>query len=222
MIAEDLSSMKLDVAVDEADVGEVKAGQKATFTVDAFPGKVFPATITRVDLGSNLSATAATTSTAQQVVSYGAKLSVANPDLQLRPGMTATASIATSARADVLLVPNAALRFNPDATGAGASRGVAGALVPRRPAGAGQPERTATLGKGAAQTVYVKDAAGKPKRIDVVTGETNGAVTEVLSGALRPGMAVITGQLSAGASQSASKAAPGASPAGARGGQRGN
>ncbi len=218
VIAEDLSSMKLEVAVDEADVGEVKEGQKATFTVDAFPGKVFPATITRVDLGSNLSAAAATTSTAQQVVSYGAKLSVTNRDLQLRPGMTATASIATSARADVILVPNAALRFNPDAAAAGASRGVAGALVPRRPAGAGQPERKATLGKGAAQTVYVKDAQGKPKRIDIVTGETNGSVTEVLSGGLKPGMAVITGQLSA----DAGRAARGASTAGARGGPRAN
>lgn len=222
VIAEDLSNMKLEVAVDEADVGEVKEGQKATFTVDAFPGKRFPATITRVNLGSNLSAQASTTtsSTAQQVVSYGATLSVSNPDLQLRPGMTATADIATSARANVLLVPNAALRFNPDAAGAAAGRGVAGALVPRRAAGAGQPPRTATLGKGASQTVYVKDAKGQPKRIDITTGETDGSVTEALSGGLKPGMELITGQLSAGASQAGRKTSGGGGQSGA-GGQRG-
>ncbi|PMX38978.1 HlyD family efflux transporter periplasmic adaptor subunit, partial [Pseudomonas sp. MPR-R2A6] len=75
VIAQDLSAMKLQVAIDEADVGSVKQGQKATFTVDAFPGKTFPATITRVDLGSNLSAqttTTTTTTTTGQVVSYSA------------------------------------------------------------------------------------------------------------------------------------------------------
>ncbi|MEV8657383.1 hypothetical protein AB0071_25775, partial [Klebsiella pneumoniae] len=96
----------------------------ATFTVDAFTGKTIPATITRVDLGSNLSAqtstTTSTTTTTGQVVSYSATLSVANGDLQLRPGMTATADIITSAKTDVLLVPNAALRFKPAATGASA------------------------------------------------------------------------------------------------------
>nr|WP_231565284.1 efflux RND transporter periplasmic adaptor subunit [Sphingomonas sp. Ant H11] len=131
VIAQDLSAMKLQVAIDEADVGSVKQGQKATFTVDAFPGKTFPATITRVDLGSNLSAqtstTSSTTTTTGQVVSYSATLSVANGDLQLRPGMTATADIITSAKTDVLLVPNAALRFKPAATGASANSGIAGA-----------------------------------------------------------------------------------------------
>ncbi len=119
VIAEDLTQMKLEVAVDEADVGEVKLGQDATFTVDAFPGRTFPAKITRVDLGSNQTVSAATASTSStstaattgQVVSYAADLSVANPSGQLRPGMTATADITTSERRNVLLVPNAALRF---------------------------------------------------------------------------------------------------------------
>ena len=112
VIAEDLSKMKLEVAIDEADVGEVKVGQKANFTVDAFPGRTFPATITRVDLGSNLTvssasstSTTSTTSTTGQVVSYAADLTVANPSLQLRPGMTATADIVTSDKRNVLLVP---------------------------------------------------------------------------------------------------------------------
>jgi HlyD family secretion protein len=205
VIAEDLSKMKLEVAIDEADVGEVKVGQKANFTVDAFPGRTFPATITRVDLGSNLtvssasstSTTTSTTSTTGQVVSYAADLTVANPSLQLRPGMTATADIVTSDRQNVLLVPNAALRFKPAAAGAGGSSGgIAGSLTfrPRRD----RPERTATLGRGASQTIYVKDAEGKPQPVQVTTGDTNGTMTEVLSGNLKPGQQVITGQLSSG------------------------
>jgi len=201
VIAEDLSKMKLEVAVDEADVGEVKLGQKANFTVDAFPGKTFPATITRVDLGSNLtvssaSSTATTTTATGQVVSYAADLTVDNPTLQLRPGMTATADIVTSDKQNVLLVPNAALRFKPTAAGAGASGGIAGSLTfrPNR----NRPERTAKLARGASQTVYVKDTEGKPQPVQVTTGDTNGTMTEVLGGNLKPGQQVITGQLSAG------------------------
>lgn len=203
VIAQDLSAMKLEVAIDEADVGTVKQGQAATFTVDAFPGKTFPATITRVDLGSNLSAQSSTatttTTTTNTVVSYAATLSVANADQQLRPGMTATADIVTTAKSNVLLVPNAALRFKPVDPAAGASGsggGIAGSLTfrPRR----GGQERTAKVGRGATQTVYVKDAEGKPKPISVITGETNGSLTEVTGGDLKPDMDVITGQLASG------------------------
>lgn len=205
VIAEDLSKMKLEVAIDEADVGSVKIGQRADFTVDAFPGRTFPAEITRVDLGSNLTVSAATasssstatTSTTGQVVSYAADLTVANPTLQLRPGMTATADIVTSDKRNVLLVPNAALRFKPDA-GAGAGQGgggIAGSLT-FRPRRGNRPERTATLARGAIQTVYVKNDDGTPRAIQVTTGDTNGSQTEVLSGGLKPGMQVITGQLS--------------------------
>ena len=210
VIAEDLSKMKLEVAIDEADVGEVKVGQKANFTVDAFPGRTFPAEITRVDLGSNLTVSSAssttttsTTATTGQVVSYAADLTVANPSLQLRPGMTATADIVTSDRQNVLLVPNAALRFKPTATGAagGSSGGIAGSLTfrPRRD----RPERTAKLARGASQTVYVKDAEGKPQAVQVTTGDSNGTMTEVLGGDLKPGQQVITGQLSSGSDAAA-------------------
>lgn len=205
VIAEDLSQMKLEVAIDEADVGSVKDGQDATFAVDAFPGRTFPARITRVDLGSNLSAqtttsssTASATSSTGQVVSYAAELSVDNPELQLRPGMTATAEIITSRKERVLLVPNAALRFTPTASGgdAQAKGGVTGALVPRRGRRGNRPERTATLDRGAVQTVYVLNAAGEPEAVRVTTGDTNGQMTEVTGGNLKPGARVITGQLS--------------------------
>ncbi|MCR5871436.1 MULTISPECIES: efflux RND transporter periplasmic adaptor subunit [unclassified Sphingomonas] len=199
VIAEDLSAMELEVAIDEADVGQVKQGQKASFTVDAFPGETFPAVIQRVDVGSNLSAqtTTSTTSTTAQVVSYAAILSVANPEQKLRPGMTATAEIVTLQKDNLLLVPNAALRFTPSTGGEQASSGggMAGALVPRRGRrGQQDNEKSATITRGAKQTVYVKGEDGQPRAIEVTTGDTNGQVTEILSGDLKPGMEVITGQ----------------------------
>ncbi len=206
VIAEDLTRMKLEVAIDEADVGEVQTGQKATFTVDAFPGRTFPATITRVDLGSNLTVSNATasssgtttTSAAGQVVSYAADLTVGNPTLQLRPGMTATADIVTADKQNALLVPNAAFRFKPSAAG-GKGGGITGTILagpPRR----NRAERSATIGRGATQTVYVKAADGTPQAVQVTTGDSNGTLTEVLSGPLQPGQQVITGQLAAGES----------------------
>lgn len=223
VIAEDLSNMKLEVQIDEADVGEVREGQKATFTVDAFPGQLFPATITRVDLGSNLSAqsssssssAASSTTTAAQVVSYGATLSVANPDQQLRPGMTATADITTSARNNVLLVPNAAFRFKPADAARQQSGGITSALGPMR-LGRGNT-RGATVGRGGSQSLYVEQDDGSLKQLTVVTGDTNGSETEVLSGDLKPGMKVVTGQLVANA-----KRARRAGSSGAAGNQHGS
>jgi HlyD family secretion protein len=229
VIAEDLSNMELQVAIDEADVGGVKEGQTASFTVDAFPGRTFPAGVTRVDLGSNLSAqTTTTTSTTQaQVVSYAATLSVSNPDLQLRPGMTATAEIITKSRPNVLLVPNAALRFTPatpQAASAGGG-GITGALVPQRPrrgggAGAGAG-KTATTTRGAQQTVYILGEDGKPAPVKVTTGDTNGTVTEVTGGDLKPGMKVITGQLSGDATKRGSGSGGGQRRQGGGGGGQG-
>lgn len=229
VIAEDLSKMKLEVAIDEADVGEVQVGQKANFTVDAFPGRSFPATITRVDLGSNLtvssatasssSSTSSTSSTSGQVVSYAADLTVANPTLQLRPGMTATADIVTADKRNVLLVPNAAFRFKPSSSGSGRG-GITGTILmgpPRRARG----ERSATVGRGASQTVYVKGDDGTPQPIQVTTGDTDGTQTEVLSGGLKPGMEVITGQLAAGTDQAGAASASGRGRRGGGGGAAG-
>jgi ABC-type multidrug transport system fused ATPase/permease subunit len=103
-LAEDLAKMELQVDVDEADVGQVKAGQKAMFSVDAWPGRQYAAVITRVGFGSQVK---------DGVVSYLTVLEVDNGDLSLRPGMTGTAEITTLTRENALLVPNAALRFTP-------------------------------------------------------------------------------------------------------------
>ncbi|MEH3107280.1 MAG: efflux RND transporter periplasmic adaptor subunit [Sphingomonas fennica] len=199
VIAEDLARMKLEAKVDEADVGAVKRGQPASFTVDAFPGRRFPAKIARVDVGANTgssgstgsSGTTTTTATTSSVVSYTAELSVANGDLALRPGMTATADIVTSARRGVLLVPNAALRFTPPVAGSGGGRGVAGMMLPgpRRQRRGSEP----AIGRGSRQTVYVAGADGAARAVEVTVGETNGTQTEV-TGQIAAGDRVIVGQ----------------------------
>ena len=204
VIAEDLSRMKLEAKVDEADVGEVKEGQRATFTVDAFPGRRFPAMITRVDVGSSATATSSSTTTTatNTVVSYTAELSVANPDLTLRPGMTATADIITSEKRNALLVPNAALRFTPGQSARrGGSSGVASMMMPRPRrgggGGAGGSRGTeVTIGRGSKQTVYIVGADGQPTPVQVTVGDTNGTRTEV-TGNLKPGDKVIVGQKAA-------------------------
>ncbi|MBX9859244.1 MAG: efflux RND transporter periplasmic adaptor subunit [Sphingomonas sp.] len=207
VIAEDLTRMKLEVSIDEADVGEVRAGQKASFTVDAFPGQTFPADITRVNLGSNLSAqstTTTSTATTNQVVSYSATLAVSNPDIQLRPGMTATAEITTTQKTNVLLVPNGALRFRPTTPPPATQSGVASVFGPPR-FNRGGP-RTASAGRGATQTLYVQTADGSIKPVEVRTGDTNGTLTEITGGDLKPGQKVVTGELSAAAAAAAKPA----------------
>ena len=195
-IAEDLSRMKLEVKVDEADVGELHEGAAASFTVDAYPGRTFPATVTRVDVGANatpqVNSTGTTATSTSTVVAYTAVLSVANPGLMLKPGMTATATIHIAHRQNVLLVPNGALRFSPDA-GPMAANGIG---LGARPDPNAKP-KTATIGRGSVQTVWTLGADGKPKPIPVTTGDSNGTSTEVSSSGLRQGMKVITGKLSA-------------------------
>ena len=208
-IAEDLTTMRLEVRVDEADVGQVDEGQRANFTVDAYPGRTFEAQVTRVDVGANASSSSSssTSSTTGSVVAYTALLSVENPELVLRPGMTATAEIVTTERRGVLLVPNAALRFTPDqGTAAQGEGGVTSVLVPRRRFGrGGRGERQVAIGRGSRQTVYALGEDGNPEPVQVVVGETNGSLTEIVGGDLREGMEVITARLAAGQTQQKSE-----------------
>ena len=205
-IAEDLTQMEVEVSVDEADVGQVKDGQAATFNVDAFPGRSFPARVTRVNVGSNASGSASSTSssgtssassTAGTVVAYTAVLAVDNKDQILRPGMTATADIVTQQLRDVLLVPNAALRFKPNAN-AGQGGGITSQIVPSRRFRRGNNNRQVSFGAGSSQTVYVVAEDGKPKAVQVTVGASDGVRTVITGGDLKPGMRVITGQLAAG------------------------
>jgi HlyD family secretion protein len=196
VLAEDLSQMQLRVNVDEADVGQVHPGQKATFTVDAYPGRAFPASVERIDVAStNTASTAAsttgtqTTGTQSSVVEYEARLTVANPNGLLRPGMTATATIDTGSTSVSLLVPNGALRFNPNEGKQTPQQG--GVLQVR--AGLQQEEQKATIGVGSRQEIYVLGDDGKLQKIDVVTGQSNGRLTAVSSSKLKVGMKVVTG-----------------------------
>lgn len=185
-LAEDLTKMELQVKVDEADVGQVKAGQKATFSVDAWPGRAYHAVITRVGFGS---------SETDGVISYLTVLDVNNDDLSLRPGMTGTADITTLTRENALLVPNAALRFTPAATDAVEKKSggsVLSALMPRPPAQTKKAPVTAS--NGSPRVWVLRD--GKPVAIDVQTGATNGRVTEITGGEIKAGMQVITETLS--------------------------
>ena len=194
-LAEDLSKLKLEVSVDEADVGSVKAGQKATFTVSAYPARRYPAEVTRVAYGSTKT---------DNVVTYVATLDVANEDLSLRPGMTAAATITSTEREDVLLVPNSALRFTPSlpavkAAEPAAGGGIMAQLMPRGPRpGGGQRRGADPAAAQTAREVWVLEG-GKAVAIKVETGISDGRMTEVRSEKLQPGMAVITDQRSGSA-----------------------
>lgn len=189
-IAEDLTQMELEVRVDEADVSTVQLGQPASFSVAAWSGRRFPATIKRVGIGSTI---------VDNVVTYKTILSVANDDLALRPGMTATAQIITVDRKDVLLVPTAALRYAPPQSGNGnaGKTGEGGSyvdkLLPRMPRQAKKAGQNAPRVGGTGQ-VWVLEQ-NQPRKIEVQLGASNGRQTEITGGELKPGMQVITDYL---------------------------
>jgi HlyD family secretion protein len=177
-IAGDLKRMELQVAVDEADVGNVQQGQTAKFSVDAYPERSFPAAIQTVRFASE---------TVSNVVTYKAILTVDNADLLLRPGMTATADITVQSVTDTLLVPNAALRYSP--TTAARSRGnfLTRLFAPPRPRG----NRGGDDASGAGRVVWVL-RAGVPTRVPVETGPTDGQFTVLKSGEIKQGDLLIT------------------------------
>jgi HlyD family secretion protein len=180
-LAEDLRQMRLQVNVDEADVGRVKVGQTASFTVSAFPSRRFPAAITRVAYGSTIT---------DNVVTYQTLLDVKNDDLSLRPGMTATSTITAVERKGVLMVPNAALRYSPQSAEAAVktSSNVMASMMPRMPR---TGVRKATGGTPK-QVWVLRD--GAPVAVSVKPGISDGRMTEITGGDLTEGMAVITDQ----------------------------
>jgi len=199
-LAEDLTRLLVEVSVDEADVGAVQVGQKASFTVSAYPQRRYPATVTRVAYGSTLT---------ENVVTYATRLEVDNRDLSLRPGMTVSASITAAERSNVLLVPNTALRFTPQQAGAAEGAGARGQassggglvsrLIPRPPPSASRAARPDASGPQGRQVWVLQD--GVPKPVAVQPGISDGRMTEVAGEALQPGMAVIVDQLAGGAAR---------------------
>ena len=186
-VATDLRELELEVDVDEADVGQVKEGQDATFTVASYPNKRFPAKLTKVAYGS-------TTST-DNVITYTAYLDVNNPQLELRPGMTATATINTAKSENALLVPSTALRFKPVVNNSSQKSSVGIMMPPHRTRGTKTAKEVSLAQYQRTQTVYVVDEKGGAKPVEIVTGLTNGRMTEVISGPLQAGDKVITDQL---------------------------
>jgi len=184
-LAEDLKQMELQVDVDEADVGKVQPGQAATFTVDAYPDKAFPARISQVRYGSQ---------TVEGVVTYKTVLTVDNSKLLLRPGMTATAVITVERKDNVLLVPSAALRFvplQPESTGkSNGGGGLVGALLPHPPQSE-STQRDEISDKSKDQRVWTL-RNGQLNVIPLVKGSTDGSMTEVASGSIDSGMELVT------------------------------
>ena len=181
-IANDLTKMQIDSNVAEADVGVVKIDQNVDFTVDAFPMQTFHGKVVQVRNAPI---------TVQNVVTYDTVIGVRNPDLKLKPGMTANVSITIAHKDDVLQIKNAALRYRPpDATPVETKR--TSTSRPGRPGGgrssAGQEGR-------AERTVYVlPSGASRPQPVQVKTGISDGTTTEVLDG-LKEGDRVVTAEL---------------------------
>jgi HlyD family secretion protein len=188
-IAQDLTKMQVDTNVDEADIGRVAVGQDCTFTVDAYPGRIFHGQVTEIRKAPI---------NVQNVVTYDVVIAVPNPDLKLFPGMTANVNIVVDRRENALRIPNAALRFHPVEAQAKRTAGGPGAL------GARMRRKDAAM-----QTVYVLDENGKPAPVSVKPGITDGVYTEMVSGGLKQGEEVITGLASGGA---ATQGARGGSP----------
>jgi HlyD family secretion protein len=220
-IANDLTAMQVEASIDEADIGQIQAGQPVHFTVDAYPDEKFLGTVSQIRLQPV---------TVQNVVTYTTVIAVSNPDLKLRPGMTANVSVEVARRDEVLKVPSGALSFKmPPAKAdrsSGASRGMAaGSAGSTRPAGA--PGAAGSTGRGAGagqgrragggaaagaatggearrppgQTVWVMNGGGAPQSARITTGITDGYFTELVEGPLKEGDQVVTGIAGAGQAQ---------------------
>jgi HlyD family secretion protein len=173
IIARNLTDMQVETSIDEADVGRVQVGQKASFTVDAFPGRTFQGEVRQVRKAATV---------VSNVVTYTVIVSAANPDLTLLPGMTANVRIVTAQKDEVLKVANAALRFKPEANGEKVSRGDTPS--------ADRPGK----GRGKAPSrLWVVGSDGKPQPVEVQTGITDGTTTEVAGEAISEGLEVIVG-----------------------------
>ncbi|MBB4198236.1 efflux transporter periplasmic adaptor subunit [Rhodoblastus sphagnicola] len=159
LIATDLTRMQVDTNVSESDIGEVKQGDKASFTVDAFPTRLFSGTVTQVRQSPQ---------TVQNVVTYDAVVSVANTDLALKPGMTASTRIITDQRTNVLRAPNQALRFTP-----------------------ANVDAAAPLKPGLARLWLLRDE--KPVAIDIVAGLDDDNFTEIVQGDVKAGDVILLG-----------------------------
>src|SRR5437588_351598 len=188
-IANDLTKMQIDSNVAEADVGVVKVGQDVDFTVDAFPTQTFHGKVVQVRNAPI---------TVQNVVTYDTVIGVSNPDLKLKPGMTANVSIIIARKDNVLQLKNAALRYRPpDATPI---------EQPKSTSSPSGQRPTAARERKPERTVYVL-SYGRPNPVQIKTGISDGIVTEVTEG-LKEGDRVVTAELSSPSASSSPPANP--------------
>jgi HlyD family secretion protein len=185
-LAEDLTKMELHVNVDEADVGHIQEGQKATFSVAAYPNRIFDARIIQARYGS---------STTSGVVTYETVLKVNNSDLSLRPGMTATADIIVKKIENAVLIPGTALRFTPPVhEEKKSSSGLVGSILPHPPSSGNKQLENNNKDKKQQRVWTLKD--GQLSAVSITVGSANGGMTEVLSGDINPGTAVVVDTVS--------------------------
>jgi HlyD family secretion protein len=203
-IANDLTRMAVNASVDEADIGKVAEGAEVTFTVDAYPQNIFKGQVQEIRLNP---------STVQNVVTYGVILNVDNSELKLKPGMTANTAITVDRRDRVLTIPNAALRYTPpgmqrkpisaesitdEEAGSRneASEAAEPELAPGQKWDAGGKVRQTRAIRRVVRSgeVWVLSPDGTSERRSLVLGVTDGVNTEVVSGQLQAGDAVITGE----------------------------
>jgi HlyD family secretion protein len=188
-IAQDLTKMQVDTNVSEADVGRVRVGQPATFTVDAYPGRTFTGTVTSIRKAPI---------NVQNVITYDAVVGVSNADLKLFPGMTANVKILVDQRPNVLRVLNAALRYHP-------------ASETPAPAAVGKGIRKSAA---SGQAVSVMDPNNKQRRVTLTTGVSDGTYTEITGGELKDGdrvvvAALVTASATSGSATSSPRAGKG-------------
>jgi len=176
IIAEDLTDMRVDTAIDESEIGKIQVGQRATFTVDAFPGKTFEGEVRKVRKSAQV---------VSNVVTYLVDVSAPNPELQLLPGMTANVRIVTDTFEDVLKVPNAAIRFRPPQSSDDKPAKSKRSEGDKSGRGNGRPDPSSS-------TIYVLKN-GELKAIPVKTGASDGKMVQVTGEGVTEGMEVVTG-----------------------------
>ena len=194
VIAQDLTKMKVEASIDEADIGQVKEGQPALFTVDSYPETQFHGRVNQVRLEPVI---------VQNVVNYKVVIQVVNDELKLRPGMTANVTIQTQSKEDVLKVPTAALRFNPTAFMPADDAAAAKTKGPGGPGGRTGPGGAGAAGPGGSpprgmvakrdDRVWILGPDGKPMAVIVKVGITDGQATEISGEGIREGMQVLVG-----------------------------
>jgi HlyD family secretion protein len=202
VLAQDLTRMQVSASVDESDIGRIAAGQKVSFRVDAYPVDTFTGVVSQVRLNPT---------TEQNVVSYTTMIDVPNPDMKLKPGMTATVTIQVASNENVLRVPTSALKFRPTAGDPGS--GMRDAVVRDSASGtaptsgrSGGPRAVSNVARSGGRVFTVSNGELVPVRVQ--PGVSDGAMTAVVEGDLKEGDQVVTGMAAQGTTTAQASSSP--------------